>query len=186
MEVLNLMRIVLDPGHGGKQPGASYYGLKEKDVVLDIALKVHDRFVMEPKFWVALTRMSDVYVSLRDRCLMANAYCAKYFISLHCNACRSHKARGAEIFYYKGSKRGRKVAELFEPYVKNFIDQPFRGIKESERLYVLKHTDMPAILIEIGFIDDIQTNELLKRDAVRKHIAGLIVEGINKLVISRI
>ena len=179
------MRIMLDPGHGGKKTGASYYGLHEKDVVLDIALKVHDRFIND-SVWIVLTRMSDVNVSLKNRCIMANALTASYFISLHCNACRKHTARGAEIFYYKGSKRGRKLAELFEPYVRRFLDQPFRGIKESDRLYVLKHTEMPAILVEIGFIDDKMTNELLRKVEIRQHIADLIADGLNELIRKKI
>jgi len=180
------MRIVLDPGHGGKKVGASYYGLHEKDVVLDIALKVHDKFIEKQDVWIALTRMSDIHVSLRNRCIMANALMATHFISLHCNACRSHKVSGAEIFHYKGSKRGRQLAELFEPYVRKFLDQPFRGIKESDRLYVLKHTEMPAILIEIGFIDHKETNELLRKEEVRQHIADLIVEALNELIKKKI
>ena len=154
------MKIALDPGHGGQDSGASFRGLKEKDIVLDICLACMER--LQLFHWVALTRTSDIYVPLGNRVQIANWWKADLFVSVHCNADPDSdepgmpEAKGEEIWIYPGSLTGRHVAEMVKDIIDGFFPtHPFRGIKESENLYVLKHTNMPAILIETGFIDNV-------------------------------
>jgi len=107
---LSIRRIVLDPGHGGKDPGAvGPKGLREKDVVLALAKRVKP--LLEKRgYKVLLTRNSDVFVDLKDRARFANSNKADLFISLHTNASRSRKARGMET-YFLGVARDRSASE---------------------------------------------------------------------------
>ena len=171
-------RVVLDPGHGGHDPGAFYRGLAEKDVVLSIANYVAEGIeIIDPFIWVGLTRTHDKFITLQARCDFSNNMKADCFVSIHCNADPDPdipgmpEAKGEEIWIYRGSVKGLTLALYLCTEVDNiFPDEPFRGIKEAEGLYVLKHTIAPAALVEVGFIDkspslDVFTDELTLRKA---------------------
>lgn len=96
---LGVKKIVLDPGHGGKDPGAMAFGLKEKDIVLDIAKKLAPTLKKELGCEVVLTRDEDIFISLEERTAIANTNNADLFISLHINAHQSSKVRGLETYY---------------------------------------------------------------------------------------
>ncbi|HZD42291.1 MAG TPA: N-acetylmuramoyl-L-alanine amidase [Terriglobales bacterium] len=97
---VGIRKIVLDPGHGGKDPGAiGIDGLAEKDIVLKVAKKLAAKIRKEMGIKVVLTRTDDRYVALEDRTAMANAEDADLFISLHMNASRNREARGLETYY---------------------------------------------------------------------------------------
>ncbi|MDK9705884.1 MAG: N-acetylmuramoyl-L-alanine amidase [Desulforhopalus sp.] len=96
---LGVKKIVLDPGHGGKDPGAMSFGLKEKDIVLDIAKKLAPALKKELGCDVVLTRKDDSFISLEERTAIANTNSADLFISLHINAHQSSKVRGLETYY---------------------------------------------------------------------------------------
>jgi len=94
-----LKRIVIDPGHGGKDPGTcSPTGLKEKDIVLEVALMVAKALREKPGYEVILTRDRDVFISLEERTALANAREADLFLSIHVNAAPNHEARGIETY----------------------------------------------------------------------------------------
>lgn len=93
-------RIVIDPGHGGKDPGAiGPTGLYEKDVVLDIALKLKNLLLSDPLNEVFLTRETDIFIPLEERAAMANKKDADLFVSIHTNASPNKKARGIETYF---------------------------------------------------------------------------------------
>lgn len=96
---LGVRKIVIDPGHGGKDPGASAFGLKEKDIVLDIAKKLAPILAEETGAEVILTRNSDIFIPLEERTAIANTNEADLFISLHINAHPSPKVHGLETYY---------------------------------------------------------------------------------------
>jgi N-acetylmuramoyl-L-alanine amidase len=96
---LGIRKIVVDPGHGGKDPGASAFGLKEKDIVLQIAKKLAPILAEETGAEVILTRDTDVYIPLEERTAIANTQAADLFISLHINAHPSPKVHGLETYY---------------------------------------------------------------------------------------
>jgi N-acetylmuramoyl-L-alanine amidase len=96
---LGVKKIVIDPGHGGKDPGAMAFGIKEKDVVLKIAKDLAPVLEKELGCEVLLTRDSDVFISLEERTAIANTQNADLFISLHVNAHPSAKVRGLETYY---------------------------------------------------------------------------------------
>lgn len=179
------MRIFLDPGHGGRDSGATFRGLKESDIVLDICLAaIHQ---LQFLHHVAMSRFRDTYISLTQRALFANHFKADIFISIHANADPDEdapgmpEAKGEEIWIYKGSKEAKKLAVAMKDHVNDFFpDHGFRGIKETTGLYVLRKTIMPAILIEIGFIDNLSEYENLKSPMIRNRIGHLIVNGIKR------
>ena len=143
--------IVIDPGHGGKDPGAVYAGYKEKDIVLPIALYLGG-FLSNMANCI-YTRTADVYVPLRDRVFIANNVKADMFISIHVNASPKHNARGEEIWIYPGSIKSAKLADSIATFIDEIAPGKFRGVKEG-KFYVLRKTKMPAVLIEVGFIDN--------------------------------
>lgn len=96
---LGVKRIVIDPGHGGKDPGAMAFGMKEKDIVLDIAKKLAPILEKELHCEVLLTRNQDVFISLEERTAIANTKNGDLFVSLHINAHPSAKVRGLETYY---------------------------------------------------------------------------------------
>jgi N-acetylmuramoyl-L-alanine amidase len=96
---LGVKKIVLDPGHGGKDPGAIAFGLKEKDIVLDVAKRLSPILKKELGCEVVLTRKDDTFISLEERTALANTNNADLFISLHINAHTSAKVRGMETYY---------------------------------------------------------------------------------------
>ena len=91
-------KVVLDAGHGGKDPGAIYYGVKEKDIALDVTLRVGKILENNPEIKVNYTRKTDVFIELIDRPKIANKEDADLFISIHCNGAKSAQAYGTETF----------------------------------------------------------------------------------------
>jgi len=96
---LGISRIVIDPGHGGHDPGARAAGLTEAEIVLDIALRLETLLAKEPGVEVVLTRRTDVFVPLEERTAIANREAADLFLSIHVNASRNAAARGIETYY---------------------------------------------------------------------------------------
>jgi N-acetylmuramoyl-L-alanine amidase len=96
---LGVARVVIDPGHGGHDPGARAKGVTEADVVLDVALRLEQLLLKQPGVEVMLTRRTDVFIPLEERTELANREDADLFLSIHVNAHRSPKARGVETYF---------------------------------------------------------------------------------------
>ncbi len=96
---LQVSRIVIDPGHGGHDPGARAHGLRESEVVLDIAHRVERRLLTQPGIEVVLTRRDDTYIPLAARTALANREQADLFLSIHANASHNGRARGVETYF---------------------------------------------------------------------------------------
>lgn len=109
----NVKRVVIDPGHGGFDSGAlGGYGLKEKEVTLDIALMLYQRIAYEGKIRPFLTRTADYYVPLSDRTTIANQFQADLFISIHINASKNRNAQGSETYYCSERASNREAARV--------------------------------------------------------------------------
>jgi N-acetylmuramoyl-L-alanine amidase len=177
------MKICLDPGHGGEDSGATFRGLKEKNIVLDICLACMER--LQLFHWTILSRTSDMYVPLGNRVKLANSWKADLFISIHCNADPDidepgmPEAKGEEIWIYPESLTGLHVAQSIKEHVDSFFkEHPFRGIKESRNFFVLRYTEMPALLIETGFIDAISEHGAFQRAVFRRGIGLRLARGL--------
>jgi N-acetylmuramoyl-L-alanine amidase len=141
--------VMIDPGHGGKDPGAiGPTGLREKDVVLDIGRMVRDRLLRHEEFEVRMTRDSDVFIPLEERTAMANRSRADIFVSLHINASRNPKAKGISTFVFSRGASNREDLELAAREngvpvarlkgVKFIIDDMFTGARKNESLRLAK------------------------------------------------
>ena len=168
------MKIVIDAGHGGKDSGALGHNIQEKDVVLNIA---HHLGIMLKKrgINVLMTRRSDVYLSLGERCRIANEVEADLFVSVHSNSYNKY-ATGIETYCFDKSTTAGDIANhVQDSMMKMFPDHLDRGVKEAA-FYVLKNTDMPAILVECEFIDSM--SEFLSKDGTQHKFAMAIADGI--------
>ena len=155
------MKIYIDPGHGGKDPGAiGTTGLEEKSVNLDIAVNV-GKILSQHGIDAILTRRGDSKVELADRVKMANDNNADCFISIHINSASNSTATGTETFAFPNSVLGTKLAEAVQKALVNEINLADRGVKHKN-FYVLKNTKMPAVLVEVAFINNPKEEKLLK------------------------
>jgi len=170
------LTVCLDPGHGGEDSGAVGNGLLEKDLNLDIALKARP-LIEAAGFNVIMTRRSDVYVSLEERCRIANRARATVFVSIHNNAFTS-TAKGTETFCYYDSEEGRRLAASIHHEVVARTKRVDRGLKEAG-FYVLANTDMPAALLEGAFITNEEDAKHLADPGFRRRIAEGVAAGVS-------
>jgi len=172
-------KLVIDPGHGGHDPGAVGYGLQEKSITFEIALKLREK--LDNYMDVSLTRNGDNSASLAERAGFANRTGADLFISLHVNA---GGGTGFESYIYpNASVESRRLSEALHRAVAEFYLRqgfPDRGLKKAS-FAVLRETVMPAILLENLFIDR-QEDMLKLRDPVfREAVAAAIAGGVAKI-----
>lgn len=192
--------VVIDPGHGGQDSGAEGFGLDEKNVALDIALKLAD-LLRAQGIEVVLTRDSDRFVSLGDRTRIANRAKSSIFVSIHFNHTHVRSADGIETYRAQikspegpgglldFSRVTRSVAniDLREDALAEAVQTELisatatkdRGVKRRN-FYVLRRTTSPALLIEAGFLSNPTTVRRLKTKGYRETIAAAINRGILK------
>lgn len=169
--------LMFDYGHGGKDPGATYKGRKESDDVLRLG-KAVAYFVRAAGIKVEETRTNDTYLALWERSQLEREKNYDYFISFHRNASRPEQGTGVEAFVYTSNNAKSKAmaAEIIKALVRlGFKD---RGVK-SATYHVLEQTYAPAILLEVGFIDNSKDNDLF--DSKFEQIAAAIAQSIIKV-----
>jgi len=175
----NKYSVVIDPGHGGLDPGAiGIRGIRETDVVLEVS-KIVKKLLTEKGVKVRLTRKNEVDLDLPPRVSFANNTDADIFVSIHANASRGKRRdiNGLETYYFKGW-RGRLLAKKIQKQILRVSPgSPDRGVKQG-RFYVIKNTRMPAVLVEIGFLTGRLDARRLEKTAHRKRIAYAITKGI--------
>lgn len=155
--------VFLSAGHGGSDPGATAYGLKEKDINLNIMLACRDE-LKRHGVSVTCSRTKDENDPVTDEVKEANKSGAKVAVSFHTNA---GKGDGSESYYFKGSSDGKKLAELCEKYTKQ-IGQNSRGAKATTSLWFIRGTKMTAVLCECAFIDHNTDNNIIDTVAEQK------------------
>ncbi len=182
-------KITIDAGHGGNDSGAiGPTGVMEKTVTLRIANEVR-RLLMAEGATVYMTRDTDTEVSpkganasdieeLQARCDVANQNASDVFVSIHMDSFSSGAAKGTTGYYYSlGSQKSRDLADKVRSGVIDQIGTQSRGT-QSCNFYVVKHTDMPATLVEVAFISNPTEEQLLdSEDGIKKAAQG-IVDGI--------
>lgn len=170
--------LCFDYGHGGSDPGAVYMGRKESDDVLSLGRAVASE-LRRHGVVIAETRISDMTVSLTQRSDFENRRVYDYFISFHRNAFKPEQATGVETYTYINA--GTKAQELAKKMQNALVGVGFgnRGVKEAN-FHVLRETKAPAVLIEIGFIDNSQDNALFdsQREELVKAVAGAILSQL--------
>lgn len=180
--------VMIDPGHGGADPGAvnADLGMRESLLVLGYAAMIHAELMAQG--WNAdLTRASDQTVSLRERVEIARAAKADLFLSIHANSAENPEASGFEVWTSVGNTRAdryatsifNEIAEEF-PKLKRRVDLN-DGDPDRERDYfVLKKTPMPAVLIEVGFICNKDEALWLASDKTIRRYSTAIARGVMK------
>lgn len=166
--------VVIDPGHGGSDPGATRANDQEKKLTIDIAHRVVKK-LKDHGAVVYITRDDDTFVSLADRVDFSNNKNPDLFVSIHINACEQESVHGVETHYYKDDSLD--LAKYVHKSIMASSTQPNRGVFKS-RFYVIRHTTAPAILLELGFISNEAEREMLKNPHYQEKVAEAITEGI--------
>jgi len=188
----NRMIVVIDPGHGGKDPGNLNVtkGMKvEKELNLLIAKKLGNYIdqYLGHKIKVVYTRTTDVFIPLEERVAKANKMNAAYFISIHCNASDNPAVYGTETHIHNiKSKTSRELGLQIEKQFKTRAGRNSRGLKlKTDRtfnLLVLKDSKMPAILVETGFMTNKAEEAYLNSERGQDLIASAIFRGFRDYV----
>src|SRR5699024_3046023 len=165
-------KVFIDAGHGGNDPGASGYGLKEKDLTLAIARQMKDYLgKMFSGVDVKISRTKDRSLTLKDRTNAANAWEANMLVSIHINA---GGGRGFESYMYNGAFKGKEKTREMQKVLHEAIlaETGFvnRGMKE-QNFHMVGASQMPSVLTENGFIDQKEDAGLLKSPAFINKIA---------------
>ena len=173
--------VVLDAGHGGTDPGAiGYRRLLEKELNLEVVLLIADRLEREG-VEVLLTRDRDVFVDLDRRVALTNKSQARLFVSVHGDASRNRKARGATVFVPRredGRSPSHRAGRSLEAALRNVVLQS-RGVRQHEiNLRVLEKTRVPAVLVELGFLTTPSEAAFLARADYRQRLADALARGI--------
>ena len=193
--VLNKI-VYLDAGHGGYDPGASYFGISEKSLTLAIQSRVKAKLEAEG-YQVVTTRTSDTYVDLTDRSRAANASESDIFVSIHINASGSSAAQGIETYYYQPYAEypsrinatyhanptrlsmSDTLANAIQSSLINATGAQNQGVKR-QTFAVLRETTAPAVLLELGFLSNPQEAARLNTSAYQETLANAIVAGIKR------
>jgi N-acetylmuramoyl-L-alanine amidase len=167
--------LCLDAGHGGKDPGAVSGGVEEADIALSV-IKLLEAECIKQGFSVLLTRSTDVFVELSDRCYIANRAKASSFISVHCNSATSVSANGTEVYYCYGANSTDLANKVYKQMI-NEMPLTERGVKQNNYV-VIRDTEMPAILCELAFISNYSDRMKLTDPECQAKWAKAICKGI--------
>lgn len=168
-------KVVLDAGHGGSDYGAIREGINEKDITLDVTQRV-EAILRSKGYKTALTRKNDVYVSLEDRVSFSENESPEIFVSIHVNSAVSPDPSGIETHYYH--EYSKELADIVHKHlIKEIPNTKNRGLFKS-KFYVINHTTVPAILVEMGFLSNVDERNELVTDSRKQKTAKAIAEGI--------
>ncbi|MGQ3481747.1 N-acetylmuramoyl-L-alanine amidase [Paenibacillus sp. TY11] len=173
--------VVIDPGHGGKDPGAgSVTGRHEKEFTLAVALKVEQLLRNDPDIQIVLTRNGDTYPTLDERPQIANNQQASVFVSIHGNsmpASNNGKANGSETYYARQESLG--LATTMHRHLVDATGFKDNGIKVANHV-VTRKSQMPAVLLECGYLSNLSNEAAMFTEETQEKIAEGIVDGLKE------
>lgn len=183
--------ILLDPGHGGPDGGAGDKKALEKDIALDVSLKLRE-YLQEQGALVIMTREEDRDLAdedtkgysrrkvedLKTRLKMINESEADLFISVHLNSIPSPRWSGAQTFYAPQKNENERAAKFIQDELRKNLNNTDRQAKSIHHVYILKHAKKPGALVEIGFLSNPTEKNNLKQDQYQEKIAASIYKGI--------
>lgn len=179
--------IFLDPGHGGSDVGTQSISkprYQEKSLNLVTAKFVRD-YLQQLGYRVELTRLEDKFISLEKRAQMANDKMPDLFVSIHYNSAPSGEAQGVEVFFYQSKENKHRASQskhLAQSVLRHVLSQTqanSRGVKHGN-FAVIRETNMPAILIEGGFVTNESELQNLKDPNYLKKLAWGIAKGVDE------
>ena len=187
MSILAGHRIIIDPGHGGIDSGASANNVIEKRITFDISNKLGN-ILQESGAIVTFTRDGDIdyYTKgkggkrndLLQRIKIIEESGAEIFISIHCNAFRGANLSGAQVFYSPNFAENKQLAERLQQALKNFPPNNKRQAKEDLHILVLNGTTIPGVLVETGYITNQEEALLLVDDQYQQKLAEQMGKGL--------
>lgn len=181
--------IVIDPGHGGTDTGAVRGDIIEKEITLSISQKLGKK-LSQSGAAVILTRDTDKDMikngekfnkrkDLTLRVEQANEHNADLYISIHTNAVPSSRWQGAQTFYSAKSEKSKVLAESIQRELTRILGNTTRSALAGD-YFVINNTEMPAVIVEVGFISNQHEGELLKSDKYQEQVAEAILSGISE------
>lgn len=177
--------VVIDPGHGGRDPGAiGIGGLREKDIVLPISRQVA-ALLEQQGIQVVMTRSDDRELDLAPRVRIAEQANANVFVSIHANAINMSRpdVNGLETYY--NSSAGQRLAQVIHSNMLQTVGMRDRGVRRAN-FYVIRNTSMPSVLVEVGFVTGREDAVRLSSSADRNRMAQAIANGIVQYVRSNV
>ncbi|OYQ64620.1 hypothetical protein B9G53_11000 [Pseudanabaena sp. SR411] len=174
--------VVIDPGHGGPDVGATRNGIYEKDIVLAMSKQL-GRILQQMGYSVMYTRTEDIDLDLEPRVQMAENARASAFVSVHVNSldASSSQVNGVETYHAPNASLGKNLAELVHQQIIASTGANDRGVR-SARFYVVTKTSMPAILVETGFITNPSEASRLVDSNYQGRMAAAIAQGIDQFL----
>lgn len=171
--------IFIDPGHGAQDAGAIGNGLLEKNINLEVALKLQSRLHQAGALTV-MSRTSDTFDSLQTRVSKGAQASADIFISIHANANDNSRANGTEAYYDTtyAAANSIKLAQKVQPRMVSALGTRDRGVKTAG-FYVIKYSKMPSVLLETGFVTSPIDASILKSSAAKDRLASGIATGVS-------
>lgn len=177
--------VVLDAGHGGKDPGAGAenYRVQEADIVLEFLLDLKKLLEENTDIRVFCTRTTDVYPTLQERADLALGLDADLFISLHCNSFETSKRNGTEIIYnaLQGPEdkfNSKDFAEICLQNLTEALGTKNRGLFDRQDLHIVRRATMPVVLVETAYLSNAKDLEILKDEEKMEAAAFAIYEAI--------
>lgn len=172
----NFRTVVIDPGHGGQDRGGQWGRVYEKHLALDTAVRLENH-LKRMGYQTVMTRRSDYFITLPQRVAIANRHKNAIFVSIHYNYTWRQETGGVETFYH--CREGQRLAHFVQRCLVRHTRREDRGAKFA-RYYVIRNANMPAILVEGGFVSNPQERELLKTGAYREAVARAVAEGVHR------
>ncbi len=168
--------VVIDAGHGGHDVGGQWGRVYEKHLALDTSVRL-EKHLKRMGYRTVMTRRGDYFLTLPQRCQIANRYRNAIFVSVHFNYTWKQDVSGLETFYF--NSEGQKIAN----HVQNRMIRYTRSVDRNEkfsRFYVIRNTKMPSILVEGGFVSNEAERKRMKSARFREALARAIADGIQR------
>ena len=174
--------VVIDAGHGGRAVGANKQGINEKDIDLAIVLKLKEIFDnSDQNIGVYYTRTDDSNPTFDQRVQLANKSDADLFISIHNNSTRSGRmsgTSGTQVMYDETSEASRQFAQICLEEVTGRIGSRDKGLVEGDSIYIIRTSEVPVALIEVGFMTNKDELEKLNSDAYQRETAEGVYQAV--------
>lgn len=177
--------VVIDAGHGGRTPGATRQGIKEKNLNLDIVLQLKEIFDnSDENIGVYYTRLDDSNPTFDQRVQLANKSDADLFISVHNNSLvKSTKTKGTQVMYSESDTEelgSKKFADILLEEITKELDSVNKGLVKGDDIYIIRTSEVPVALVEVGFMTNKEELELLNSEEYQKQTAEAIYQSVIK------
>ena len=176
--------ILIDPGHGGWDPGKVG---KNDELEKEINLKISEylqMFLEQGGAMAFLTRAEDVALAdkknadLKARTIMPDDLQATILISIHQNSFNNGNVKGGQVFYYEGSEKGKILAEAIQNNINIFLDNGTKPAKANDNYYILKNSEVAAVIIECGFLSNVEEARRLMESDYQQKVAWAVYMGL--------